>query len=78
MVTLMQVSYREGVPRTRVRRRQLRQSTDFGSVVSIDSAAGSILSVNRTAFVHGQRALGTNRPSKPRKYAASAISCVLV
>src|SRR5690606_32701327 len=34
------------------------------------------LSRNRTRFWHVQRALGAISPSKPRKAAASAISCV--
>jgi hypothetical protein len=55
-------------------RRQAFQSTD--SECSTSASAISIRSENRTKFRNWERALGTIRPSKPRKKAASATACV--
>src|SRR5690606_19901211 len=53
------------------------QSAQLSSSSLIISRSSMLkLSRNRTRFWHVQRALGAISPSKPRKAAASAISCV--
>ena len=55
---------------------QLSQSIASSSLSSMRSSSGATRSVKITRFMQFHRALGAMRPSKSKKYAASAISWV--